>query len=357
MSDVLIIGGGVAGLSAAAALAPHATVTLIEAERQLGHHASGRSAAAFLEHYGNVTVRALNTASLPMLKNIDGVLSLRGMMLLGRPDEAERFEANRQDFALEQISVAQARQRVPILDPQSVAFAAQRDDVFDLDTDLLMQYFRARALAQGAVIHTGTTLVNAKQHEGRWTVTTNGPLLTADILINAAGAWADELAQRSGVAPLGLQPYRRSMARVALPQTYDPSDWPFLDGVDDRFYTKPDAGAMIVSPADEDPLPPQDAWADDMVLAEGIAHYEEMVTEPVTRMLSNWAGLRTFAPDRSLVIGPDQSNPTFYWLAGQGGYGFQTCCAAAELLKSQVLGRTPDLDGDVVESVHPHRFA
>ena len=131
--------------------------------------------------------------------------------------------------------------------------------------------------------------------------------------------------------PLGIVPHRRSMARVALPEGIDATRWPFLDGVDDGWYAKPDAGALIVSPADEDPVEPHDAWAEDMTLAEGIARYEEMVTAPVTRMLSNWAGLRSFAPDRTLVIGPDPAEPGFVWLAGQGGYGFQTCCAASRL--------------------------
>jgi D-arginine dehydrogenase len=177
------------------------------------------------------------------------------------------------------------------------------------------------------------------------------------VLVNAAGAWADPVAQMAGLRPLGIQPYRRSMARIALPAGMSPADWPFVDGVGESWYCKPDAGALIVSPADEDPVEPQDAWADDMVLAEGLARYQAAVTVPVTRLLANWAGLRSFAPDRALVIGADRDAPTFFWYAGQGGYGFQTAPAASQLLADLILGRTPELDAATVAALDPKRFA
>ena len=130
-----------------------------------------------------------------------------------------------------------------------------------------------------------------------------------------------------------------------------------LFGPGETWYAKPDAGGWIVSPAEEDPSEPMNAWADDMVLAEGLARYEAHVTEPVTRMLANWAGLRTFAPERTLVIGPDPEAEGFFWMAGQGGYGFQTAPAASRLLADAVLGRSPDLPDDVVTALSPARFA
>ncbi|MEC3861863.1 FAD-binding oxidoreductase [Mesobacterium sp. TK19101] len=354
MTDIVIIGGGIAGISAAAFLAPHAPVTVLEAETSLGYHASGRSAAAFLEHYGNATIRALNRASLPCLHS-HGVLKQKGMLLLGKADEAERFAANVADFDLDQIAVSEAHEMVPILNPATCALAATRPNIYDLDTDLLLQAFRKQALAHGAQIVTGARVDRISQ-DGRWHIRAGDRDWSADTLVNAAGAWADPVAELAGVQPLGIQPFRRSMARIALADGIDASRWPFMDGVDDAWYAKPDAGALLVSPADEDPVPPQDAWADDMILAEGLARYEEMVTEPVTRMIANWAGLRSFAPDRALVVGRDARRPGFVWLAGQGGYGFQTCCAAAQLLAAQLCGTDHDLDAATVAALSPARF-
>ncbi|MFM7445936.1 MAG: NAD(P)/FAD-dependent oxidoreductase, partial [Tabrizicola sp.] len=189
-----------------------------------------------------------------------------------------------------------------------------------------------------------------------WRVTSSVGEFTARIVVNAAGAWVDQVAVMAGVRPLGFTPYRRSMARIPAPGGHDVSKWPMMFGPGEDWYAKPDAGALIVSPAEEDLMEPHDAWADDMVLAEGLARYEEMVTEPVTRLISNWAGLRTFAPDRVLVIGPDVREPSFFWLAGQGGYGFQTSAAASRLAANLIGGRTPELEAALVAQLSPARF-
>ena len=189
-----------------------------------------------------------------------------------------------------------------------------------------------------------------------WAVTTAAGIFEGKLLINAAGAWVDQVAALAGVQPLGFQPYRRSMARIPAPGGHDVSGWPMMFGAGELWYAKPDAGALIVSPAEEHPMDPHDAWADDMVLAEGLARYEEFVTEPVTRLISNWAGLRTFAPDRVLVIGPDANDPTFFWLAGQGGYGFQSSPAASQLAADLIGGRATGLSAELVASLSPARF-
>jgi len=147
------------------------------------------------------------------------------------------------------------------------------------------------------------------------------------------------------------------MARIPAPGGLDVARWPMIFGAGETWYAKPDAGALIVSPAEEDPSVPHDAFADDMVLAEGLARYEEMVTEPVTRLLANWAGLRTFAPDRVPVIGYAADAPGFFWLAGQGGYGFQSCPAASALAADLVLGRVPEASAALVAALSPRRFA
>lgn len=353
MDDIVIIGGGIAGVSAAAALAPFAKVTMLEAESALGYHTSGRSAAMYLADFGNEAVRALNHASYDGLKH---VLSPRGMLLVGRPQDEAGFKAECAGFGMTMISVAAAVERLPILHQQHVAFAATRDDVFDLDTDRLLQGYARTARKHGAQIVPDARVTSITKSGHGWAVTTGAGRFQAERLVNAAGAWADGVAQMAGVAPLGIQPYRRSMARLPAPKGHDVRHWPFTIGVGERWYAKPDAGSWLVSPADEDPVEPHDAWPDDMVLAEGLARYEEMVTEPVTRLQSSWAGLRSFAPDHALVVGPDKAEPSFFWLAGQGGYGFQSAPATSALLADLVLGQTPELAPEIVAALGPQRF-
>ena len=357
MTDFVIIGGGIAGVSAAARLSHLGSVTLLEAEDALGYHASGRSAAAFLESYGNDVVRALNRASADYLHNADGgVLSPRGQMLVGRPEDAVNFALQSRDFGLELLTPAEARAKVPILNPDTAPLTAWRPDVFDLDTDLLLQNFLREARANGAEIVTRARIAAIRREGGQWHVSDGARDWQASHLVNAAGAWADQIATLAGIAPLGIQPFRRSMARLPAPDGHDVTGWPFVLAVDDRWYAKPDAGALLVSPSEADPVEPHDAWADDMVLAEGLARYEEMVTAPVTRMLANWAGLRSFAPDRTLVVGPDPRMPEFLWVAGQGGYGFQTCAAVSDLVASLANGTVPELDPGTVAALSPARF-
>lgn len=357
MSDIIIIGGGIAGVAAAAFLAPHAAVTLLETEADLGYHASGRSAAMFLETYGNRAVRALNSASAATLHEA-GVLSPKDMLLLGHPEDgAERFEAERRSFEMEEISLAEAAARVSLVNPATCAQAGWRSGIYALDTDLLMQYFVKRARAAGARLLTRAPVSALERAEGGgWHVTAGGTRYEAAHVVNAAGAWADEIAGLAGLAPLGLVPYRRSMVVLPPPDGIEIDAWPFIDTVGERWYAKPDSGTLLVSPGDEDPMPPMDAWPDDMVLAEGLARFEEMTTYTVVRPKSSWAGLRTFAPDRALVIGEDPRARGLHWLAGQGGYGFQTAVAAGRLIADRVLGRTPELDAELVAALAPGRL-
>lgn len=357
-ADFIIIGGGIAGVSAAARLAPLGRVVLLEAEGVLAYHASGRSAAMFLESYGNASVRALNEASADHHRHADGgVLSPRPMLLVGRAVEAEGFAAEAQSFGMEEIGLDEARAMVPILNPGTVARAAIRGDTSDLDTDLLIQNFLRSARAEGAEIRTSAPVTAIARDGAGWQVTAGADVVEGRVIVNAAGAWADRVAALAGVRPIGITPNRRSMARIPAPGGHDTRGWPFIDAVGERWYAKPDAGKLIVSPSEEDPAEPHDAWADDMVLAEGLARYEEMVTEPVTRLEHSWAGLRSFAPDRTLVIGRDRGVPEFAWLAGQGGYGFQTAPAASRLLADLLTGGAPDLPGSAVAALSPARFA
>jgi glycine/D-amino acid oxidase-like deaminating enzyme len=354
-SDFLIIGGGIAGISAAARLSHLGRVTLLEAEDHLAHHASGRSAALFEPNYGLAPVVALSQASADHFHAGDGVLSPRGLMLVSGAGEDAAFEADARALGLDEIAAADARAMVPVLGP-ALARAAHADHAWDIDTDRLIQSFLREAKANGATILTRARVGAIARDGGIWRAATAAGDHEGRVLVNAAGAWVDGVARIAGVRPLGFTPLRRSMARIPAPEGHDPARWPMLMGAGETWYAKPDAGALIVSPSEEDPSHPHDAWPDDMVLAEGLARYEAMMTAPVTRLLASWAGLRTFAPDRVLVIGPDPEVPSFFWLAGQGGYGFQTSPAASRLAADLLAGRQPALDAGTVAALSPARF-
>jgi D-arginine dehydrogenase len=355
MLDFIVIGGGIAGLSAAAHLAPLGSVLVLERETATGYHASGRSAALFEENYGLASTVALNRATGPVLAEA-GVLSPRGLLMVAAADEAERFQQDRAAMGLAQISLADARALCPILDPAAVTLAAHDPGAMDIDTDAWMQLLTRRLRATGGEVRTRAEVLDLTRTPLGWQVRLADRVEAARMVVNAAGAWVDHVAALAGLAPLGFTPLRRSMARIPAPVGLDPAPWPMLFGPGEDWYMKPDAGALIVSPAEEDPAEPQDAWADDMVLAEGLARYEAHVTVPVTRLLSSWAGLRTFAPDRQLVIGRDPRDNGFLWCAGQGGYGFQTSAAYGALLADIVAGRPPGIGADIAAALAPARL-
>ncbi|MFK7877171.1 MAG: NAD(P)/FAD-dependent oxidoreductase [Paracoccaceae bacterium] len=357
MSQIVIIGGGVAGLSAGAALCTHAQVTVIEAETSIGYHASGRSAALFEPNYGNAPVRALSRASEAYHREANGgYLSPRGFLLLGAAGDTPQFETDLAGLGCDEIGPAEACNMVPILNTAHMNRAAYHAAAEDIDTDRLLQDFAKQIRHNGGKVQTGAPVSAITRDAQQWRIEAASVSYTADTLINAAGPWADDIAQMAGIAPLGLQPLRRSMARIAAPDAHDVSDWPMFFGAGETWYAKPDAGQLIVSPAEEHPCPPMDAWPDDMVLAEGFARYQEFVHPEITRPTATWAGLRTFAPDRALVLGAEPDMPDFIWSAGQGGYGFQTGPAAGQTVAALALGRTPDLPADVIAALSPARF-
>lgn len=356
MIDFIVIGGGIAGTSVGGRLSELGRVVVLERESGLAYHASGRSAALFEESYGLPSTIALNEASRDYHFTANGgVTSPRGLMLIGTDDNIAEFEKDCDVMHLDELSLDDARGIFPIIN-YTVTRAAYHADAWDLDTDRLVQNFAAQVRSNGGEVRTGACVTAIKRTTAGWDVTVGDEVLPARAVVNAAGAWVDEVADMAGIARLGVTPMRRSMARIPAPGGHDVSTWPVIFGPGENWYAKPDAGALLVSPAEEVEMPPMDAWADDMMLAEGLARYEAHVTEPVTRMLSNWAGLRTFSPDRNLVLGPDAADPAFIWMAGQGGYGFQTAPGASQLVADLVAGTPPQIDAQMVARLSPARF-
>lgn len=355
MFDFLIIGGGIAGLSAGAHLAKSARVCVVESEPSLGYHSSSRSAAVLIPTYGTHAVNELSRASRDPFQSL-GVLSERGGMVVGQADEDQAFAQAMAGFEMEEITVADAVSRVPLLDPAKITRAAATDQAWDIDTDLLLQTYAKQIRANGEVRTKAPVTAITRADQGHWRVTAGGEDIDAGAIVNAAGAWADEVAKLAGITPIGITPKRRSMARIEVPGGFDPTGWPMIFGARDDWYAKPDAGALIVSPSEADPVAPQDAWADDMVLAEGLARFEERMSHEVTRMIANWAGLRSFTPDGDLAIGVEPGVAGFYWMVGQGGYGFQTGPAAGRLLADLAFKQAPEMENAVIAACDPARF-
>lgn len=361
-SDFLIIGGGIAGAGAAARLAPYASVRLLEMEDTFGRHATGRSAAIYIRNYGNQTLRALNAASETVLERPDGLsehslLTPRGEMLIAREDELDAFDTYLNGAeGMETLTVEQAVNLFPLLRREGIVAAAIEREAKDIDVDRLLQGFvrLARRHKADLVTHAPADKITRSGHV--WRVDTPKGAFEAPVLINAAGAWADVIAERAGVSQVGLQPLRRSAAIVPPPDGVDVSGWPLVASASESWYAKPDAGKLMISPADEDLVEPHDAWADDMVLAEGLHRFEQAMTMEVTRVEHSWAGLRSFVKDRTPVVGFAPDAEGFFWLAGQGGYGVQTAPALSRLVADLCLNHTPQLPEPVIEALQPSRL-
>jgi D-arginine dehydrogenase len=361
-TDIIVIGGGIAGISAAAELASSCKVTVLEAEPLPGYHATGRSAAIFIRNYGNETLRALNAASAPFLENPEGVaegslLSPRGEMLIAKEDELPDLAAYADGATgLEHLTAAQAVELVPILRPERIAGAVIEWDAQDIDVDRLLNGFSRLLKQRGGQIQIKAPVLSLTRIGGVWQADTPKGCFQAPIVINAAGAWAQTVAQKAGIQSVELRPLRRSAAIVPAPDGIDVRKWPLFASASESWYAKPDAGKLMISPADEDPVEPHDVWADDMVLAEGLHRYEQAVTTPVTRVERSWAGLRTFTADRTPVVGFDPDADGFFWLAGQGGYGVQTAPALARLTAHLIAGHPAPVLDSVITALSPIRF-
>ncbi len=349
--DIVVVGAGIAGASLAYHLAPHARVTLLELESQPGYHSTGRSAALFMETYGTPMIRALTCASREFYINPpEGftehpILSPRGVMHVAKVGQEQELadamaQALKTTPKVEMLSVEEVIKRCPALRAELICGAVYESDAMDIDVHALHQGYLRGFRARGGQILNDSGLASAKLEAGSWNINLiDGRVLNATNLVNAAGAWADVVAQRCDVLPIGLQPKRRTAFTFEPPVGDSFSSWPAVIGIDETYYFKPDAGQLLGSPANADPVEPQDVQPEELDVATGIYYIEEITSLQIRRPKHIWAGLRSFVRDGDLVIGEDNYCPKFFWVAAQGGYGIQTASAAAEMASAMLLNR------------------
>lgn len=368
-TDVIILGAGMAGASLAAELAPHCLVALVEREDQPGRHATGRSAAMFFESYGNATVRALTRASRAFFdKPPQGfaeapLLSPRCALFVCDAPRQEALSAmlHGPDAppTLREMTLRDALALCPILRPEWLARAAIDESGNDLDVAAIHQGYLRTARRSGAQVALDAFETRIDRCPDGWHVLTRVGEFVAPVLVNAAGAWADEVAVQAGVSPIGLQPMRRTALTLPAPPGMDIGKWPLVIDVEEQFYFKPDAGQLLLSPANEDPMDPCDAAPEELDIAIAIDRFERATTLPVHKVNHRWAGLRSFVRDRGPVAGFDPAAEGFFWLAGQGGYGIQMAPALARAAAALLLGRAlPDdiaVQGVSMEDLSPLR--
>lgn len=364
---IVVIGGGIAGVSVAYYLAKEAEVTLLEGESALAYHATGRSAALMFENYGAPSIRPLSKASRTFLENpppglTDApLLSERGVLTVAPTEklsmlqtiyETGRATGVRQEW----LDTDEAIAMCPALEPGHVAGAVWEPDAKDIDVAALHQAFVRGIRKRGGQILTRAPVTKVRHLDRSWILAAGDLELPTDIVVNAAGAWGDTVAEMAGVAPLGIQPRRRSVFMTPAPESCQ--DWPLVFDIDDRWYFKPDGTQLLCSPADQTLVEPGDARPDEIAIALAIERINEATTLGIRTVRSTWAGLRTFAPDGGMAIGFDSHTPSFFWLVGQGGTGIQTSPGAGRLAASLILNGEPpdDIPGLEIANLAPTRF-
>ena len=367
-ADILIIGGGIAGLSAASALAAHAKVVVLEAEEAVGYHSSGRSATMLHYALGDPLVRALTLASRTFFEQPEGFTDVplghrHPVLVHARDDELadlEQLHAAIAPFAdLERVGEEDILELCPSIrtgDGGAVAGIVDREGI-RLDPHALLQGHARLLRRHGGEIVTSARVQSISRVNGGWRVETEGGQpFSASVLVNAAGAWADAIAQLAGLGQIGLAPLKRTIITFDGPVSVDVSGWPFAKTVGDELYFAPESGRLFASPMDEVPTEPCDAQPDEYEVALAAHRVEERTTLKVERIHSRWAGLRTFAPDRHPVAGFDPRAAGFFWLAGQGGFGLQTSPVMARIAESLIAGTAWPIDTVSCEELSLVRF-
>jgi D-arginine dehydrogenase len=366
--DVVVIGGGIAGAAVAAHLAADRRVAVLEMEEQPGYHSTGRSAALFAAHYGSPVIRALTGASRDLLFapppdfSAAPLTVARKVLVFGREETRATFEAfvahHLPAPGLERVDAAAALVLCPVLKADGLIGGVVERGAADIEVHALHQAYLRLLKRRG-----GSLFVDARANEigferGLWSVATRQGVFRAPVLVNAAGAWVDEVAGLAGVAPIGIEPRRRTAALIEVPDGIDAHDWPMIVDATESFYMKPDAGLLLISPADETLGDAGDAQPDELDVAIAADRVETFTTLAVRRIRSKWAGLRSFVADRNPVVGYDPDAPGFFWLAALGGYGIQTAPALSELAAGLVRGIAPDFAavGITADQLSPARL-
>ncbi|WP_152225464.1 FAD-binding oxidoreductase [Pseudomonas sp. SCB32] len=369
--DYLIIGGGIAGASTGYFLSRHGKVAVLERESHAGYHSTGRSAALYTVAYGTPQVRALTAASRAFLDNPpEGfvehpILTPRGEMTVdfeGNPEELQRqYESARASVPeMRLLDADEACAIVPVLRREKVHGAMIDPSAADIDTDGLLQGYLRGIRRNGGSVQLDSEALEIRHIDGAWEVRCAQETYRAQVLVNAAGGWCDKVAELAGVTPLGLTPKRRAAFLFSPPEGVDSHAWPVLVSLDESFYFKPDAGMLLGSPANADPVEPHDVQPEELDIALGIYQIEEHTTLNIRRPSHTWAGLRSFFADGDLVSGYDPATPRFYWVAGQGGYGIQTSAAMGEasatLIRGEALPEHLARHGLTAEMLSPARL-
>jgi D-arginine dehydrogenase len=367
--DIAVIGGGIAGAAAAANLAPHASLLVLERESQPGYHATGRSAALFSEIYGNASIRALTRGSRAFLLAPPAgfaespLVSPRGALYVASAGQLKALDefASLPDVAVgtRRVDAIEARALSPSLRDGYVAAGVYEPDAQDVDVHALHQGYLRWLRGRGGKLVNSAGVTSLRRDDDGWAIGTHAGIFHARLVVNAAGAWADEIAGLAGAAPIGIQPLRRTAFMVDAPAGSDADRWPMTIDIDEQFYFKPDAGRLLLSPADETPSAPCDAMPEDLDIAIAVDHIEQATTLSITHVRQKWAGLRSFVADRSPVIGYDPQVADFFWIAALGGYGIQTAPAVGRLAAALVQRQPAPADllelGLDVGSVAPGR--
>lgn len=361
--DVVVVGAGIAGVAAAQEIARYASVTVIEAEPAAPVHTTGRSAAICLPTYGPPIVRQLTQASLHRFREVEEtwdtprLLSPRDVLYIaGEAGLADL--AALESLGLSTVSVTQAQELFPALRAEAVHGAVLDTSGSDVDVLALHQAYVRALRARGGRLALGSPLRSLTPSEHGWVVVTGDGTWSCGTVVNAAGAWADEIARLAGQPTLGLQPFKRSafISPVDVPDGF--LSWPFVMDAGERFYAKPEGDALLGSPAEETPEPAADARPDELEIARALEALRELTTFPLRSVRTAWGGQRTFSPDRAPILGEADQGSGFFWCAGLGGYGIQMAPALGRLAGQLYTGCVPDAEwsDELLSGIQPHRL-